>query len=192
MSIEERCVKLEEKFGRVKCRLRCLEIALCISILLLLSLAVALFFEIYAKDKGYGEFRKVKAVVFDLVDERGQTQALLSALKGGPSLWMLDSNESIRLSLSVSNDKPGIILFDENSVPRATLVLAANRVEFGLFDQHQTPGIVIIQEDEQSQLYIVDKNNNIRGTFGIDDESIPASSIRIYDPNQTMIWYAPQ
>ena len=101
MTIEERLQKLEQELGLTQCRHRRVLIAFCISIMLTLILAAAVYIKIHAKDKEYGDFRKVQAVVFDLVDERGQTQALLSALKGGPSLSMLDSNGCPRIILSV-------------------------------------------------------------------------------------------
>ena len=78
---------------------------------------------------------EVRANMFILEDENGQTRAMLSVTAGRPGLDLYDEKDRLRAILSVVKDGPMLSLINENGEARASLGVLAPGSGLGLFDE---------------------------------------------------------
>jgi len=121
MTTEERLTTLEQELAATRRRFRWL----------LVGLALGLGVWVFVRAGG----RTVRANMFILEDENGQTRAMLSVTAGRPGLDLYDEKDRLRAILSVVKDGPMLSLINENGEARASLGVLAPGSGLGLFDE---------------------------------------------------------
>ena len=125
MTTEERFEQLEAKLKRCN-RLLLAGGALIVALSVLVCVGVAQKLtnsKPTAKVQGMNSFVPdvVRAREFVVVDENGETRAMLDADKNGPALSMFDTQGKPRAILNVDKDGPGLVMADANGKTSTSL-----------------------------------------------------------------------
>jgi hypothetical protein len=176
MTIEERLEDMEREIGRMKRRNRWLLGAI---LLVAGGLVVPVAFDttaFRARAQGVGTAKEIRANSFVLEDENAKTRAVLSMLKGGPSLVLWGENGHSCVMLDADDNGPRLRLYDENSKVRAGLALVKD-------------GPTLLLLDENGKLRFAAGKTT---TATPDGQTIayPESSLILFGPDGKVIWKA--
>ena len=155
MTTEERLEKVERELAAAKRQVRRLVIGGAVPLA-----CVAILLAVWARPT------EVQARKFVLVDESGQTRALLAVDEDGPRLSLADENGKTRAELSVVKAGPALNLSDKNGNARAGLRVLKD-------------GPVLDMDNG---------NGKTRALLAV-EEGGPA--MRLYDQNDKILWSAP-
>lgn len=130
---------------------------------------------------------------FELVDDKGETRALMSTRQGEPFLKFFDSESNARLDIEVVNDWPVVHMRDEKGNVR---------VEFGslngkpalYFRDHAGQlrmGLVLSTPDAFPRLVFLDDDGNVRFGVVTDSEGTPrVISVDQVGQRHKLLWFS--
>lgn len=174
MTIEQRIENLEKELICTNRRNR----ILLTGVFLLVACLVLVWSDEARLTSAYAQntiSKQVRAKEFILEDEKGQTRAMLTVLKGVPSLSFVDENGQVCAVLVVSKSGPLLSLSDINGKPRVSLSVGkGGSLEF--YDENEKSRAKLVE----SALLLTDENENIRAMLNLRDNG---SGFGLYDGN---------
>jgi len=142
---------------------------------------------------------EVKARRFVLVDEQGDTRALLAVLEDGPALFLIDPQGTPRAMLAILEDGPTLSLTDPQGTPLAMLDVSEGVSALSLIDPQRTPRATLAVLEDGPTLLFTDLQGQNRAVLGTGSTTTsdgrkttyPESSLRLYKPDGTVLWMTP-
>ena len=172
MTTEERLEKLERTTRRYR-------ILLGVVVLGVVVLGPRLLME-----DGGTEEAIVSAKRFQLVDDRGETLALLSSSEGEPGLALFDDKGELRTMLTMTEAGSKLIFNDDKGVSRMLL----DEPGLSLFDDKGEHRVGLFVTEGGSGLGLTDNNGKTRVLLGVHPDTL---GLALYDDEGGLAWSTP-
>jgi hypothetical protein len=190
-SLEDRLRKLEEKLARTERRYRFVLAGIGIAVLACAVIWVVIGAAGRTQAQKPGETGKViRANAFVLVDEQGDTRAVLAAGKDGlePGLCLFDEKGEVRAALSVSDDGPRLVLYDEKGTPRAGLNAFKDGPGLLLHDENGETRAALGTGERGPGLSLYDEKGTPRAALCIFKDE---PGLHLFDEQSKVTWHTP-
>jgi hypothetical protein len=201
MTTEERFEKLERELACAKRRNR-------VQLITMICVVISFLGGLYVAGTAIGQGsvqEEVRAKNFILLDENGKVRGMLDAMENIPTLRLWDENDTLRISLGVSEDEayldiydengeigtelnvseglPGLGMWDEDGQLRTLLNVTESGANFDLNYENGDTGVELYVDEDAPSLGMYDSDGELRTMLDV-LEDVP--TLRLWDENGTI------